>query len=72
MSGVALTDAEWNAILGQFPLLAGHRNECRKTDEPTDRYNCIAWSVGVEGMWIDPLQPMAAFVDFCKHKLLIN
>ncbi len=40
---------EW--ALRRFPKLAGR---FRKTSDPTDDYNCLAWVLGLTHQWIDP------------------
>ena len=55
---VPLIGLEWDDIQHSrgnenpdFPNL--NRDECRKTDEDDDLYNCIAWAMGTADEWIE-------------------
>jgi hypothetical protein len=53
------TPSEWTDLSGAFPKL--QRQNVSVTDEATQVYNCIAWSMGYTDRWINPLSPLAAF-----------
>jgi hypothetical protein len=43
-------DEQW--ALRKFPGLAG---KFRRTSDPTEDYNCLAWALGLTNAWIDPI-----------------
>jgi hypothetical protein len=53
------TPAEWATLSGLFPGLV--QANVWVTDDATPVYNCIAFSLGIVNMWINPPQPLATF-----------
>jgi len=53
------SDNEWGQLSAVFPGL--NRANVFITDEPTPVYNCIAFSLGLTNVWINPPQPLSAF-----------
>lgn len=53
------TATEWAQLSSWFPGLT--QGNVWITDDPTDRYNCIAFSLLFTDRWINPPQPLNAF-----------
>jgi hypothetical protein len=51
----------WTGLIGCFPQLT--KEHVWITDECTDTYNCIAWSLGYTDRWINPTSPSAILSD---------
>lgn len=55
----APSNAEWKGLTLAFPNLV--RANCWVTAPENNRYNCIAWSIGLDDRWINPASPLSMF-----------
>lgn len=53
------TSVEWNQLRSTFPGLT--QPNVWITDNPTQTYNCIAFSLLITNRWINPPQPLSQF-----------
>lgn len=49
------------SLASLFPSL--NNQNYKETSDPTDEYNCIAWAVGRNDVWVDPTNPQYYWPD---------
>lgn len=52
-------DFEWGVFSNWFPKLV--KNDVWVTAEPTAKYNCVSFTLGIYDRWIKPVSPLAGF-----------